>query len=237
MFKNILILLISLLLHSCAISSPSNTKSTTKPTTIKKTKETTKSNSTNQPTRQKQIDNKTESKEQKNNEVVKPNEPQQPKPKVRFKDTTTIEMEPIYASKQQNKNEEIDTNNPIKKEIELANNLLEKGEIQKAKEKFSILTSTLPYGDSLYYEAHFGEIECLIAQNNIQTAKKLLQDLLEDKNLNSETEAKTLVRLGQIECVLSNPTLAENYFSKLKTKYPRSIYIKVANCDFLKKNR
>jgi len=208
-------------------------KSTTKPTTIKKTKDNNKIDPKNQSNKPKPSSNKTETKEPKSDETIKTEQP--PKPKVRFKDTTSIEMEPIYATKQQIKNEEFDNKNPFIKEIELANSLLEQGEIQKAKEKFTILSSTLPYGDSLYYEAHFGEIECLIAQKDITSAKKLLQELLEDKKINSETEAKTLVRLGQIECVLSNPSVAENYFDKLKSKYPRSIYIKVANCNFLKK--
>ena len=216
------------------MSSPSNMKSAAKPTTIKKSTESNKTDKKKQPTKQNPTEEKPDEVQVKSEKTIQ-EQPQPTKPKVRFKDTTVIEMEPIYAIKKQPNNEKNERTNPIIKEIENANNLLEKGDVQKAKEKFAIIYSTLPYGDSLYYEARFGEIECIIALKDIMMAKKLLEELLEDKYLNSETEEKTLVRLGQIECVLSNPNTAENYFNKLKSKYPRSIYIKVANCNFLKK--
>lgn len=216
------------------MSSPSNMKSAAKPTTIKKSTESNKTDKKKQPTKQNPTEEKPDEVQVKSEKTIQ-EQPQPTKPKVRFKDTTVIEMEPIYAIKKQPNNEKNERTNPIIIEIENANNLLEKGDVQKAKEKFAIIYSTLPYGDSLYYEARFGEIECIIALKDIMMAKKLLEELLEDKYLNSETEEKTLVRLGQIECVLSNPNTAENYFNKLKSKYPRSIYIKVANCNFLKK--
>lgn len=229
-----LLIIISFLLYSCAVSSPSSMKSSSKPTPIKKTADTSTIESKkqiNKPTNNtKKTDNKSVTKKEDKQETPPPQ-----KPKVRFEDTTRIEMEPIYALKPSQETSNKSSKNPIDKEIELANQLLEHGETEKAREKFSILSSTLPYGDSLYYEAKFGEIECLIAQNNIVQAKKLLQELNKDKGINAETEEKTLVRLGQIECIQNNQPEAETYFNQLKNKYPRSIYLKVANCNFLKK--
>ncbi len=229
---NIIIFLLSFLLYSCAVSSPSAMKSAKKPTPIKSNIDTIATESKGKkpitkPT-SKPSDNKTK-KEEKNQQAT----PQ--KPKVRFEDTTKIEMEPIYALKQNQAESVKKTINPIEKEIETANKLLENGQFDKAIEHFTILAGTLPSGDSLYYEAKFGEIECLIAKNNIVQAKSLLQNLLKDKKINSETEEKTLVRLGQIECIQTNQANADIYFNQLRTKYPRSIYLKVANCNFLKK--
>lgn len=236
MYK-ILLCLLAFLLYSCAVSSPSSMKSAKKPTTIKSNMDTTATESKNQQPKGKSksnpkpIDNETKTKKEEDKQTqVTP-----PKPKIRFEDTTKIEMEPIYALKQSQTNTKSNTKNPIEKEIEFANKLLENGELDKAKEKFSILVATLPYGDSLYYEAKFGEIECLVAQNNINSAKTLLLELNKDENINSETKEKTLVRLGQIECIQNNQNAAENYFNQLRNEFPRSIYLKVANCNFLKK--
>lgn len=221
--------------YSCAVSSPSSMKTANKPTPIKKLQDTAistqKKPSNLQNSEKKSSDSKTKTK--KEEDVRKSNTPS--KPKIRFEDTTKIEMEPIYALKYQQSSSDKSKINPIESELESANQLLEKGESEKARQKFAILASTLPNGDSLYYEAKFGEIECLIAQNNIVKAKELLLELNNDKNITSEPEEKTLVRLGQIECIQNNSTMAEIYFNKLKNKYPRSIYIKVANCNFLKK--
>lgn len=234
MYK-ILLCLILFMFYSCGVSSPSSMQSYKKPTAIKTNNDSntsvSKSSKPKPKTSTKPDENKTNSKkEDEKQQKVPP-----PKPKIRFEDTTQIEMEPIYAFKQIQADSKSKNNNPIEKEIENANKLLENRELEKAKEKFSVLAATLPYGDSLYYEAKFGEIECLIAQNKIIDSKKLLQDLLKDSNINSETEEKTLVRLGQIECIQKNQTSAENYFNQLREKYPRSIYLKVANCYFLQK--
>lgn len=233
MYK-ILLCLLAFLLYSCVVSSPSSMRSAKKPTTINSNIDTIATEAKNQQTKGKSksntkpTDNKTKTKKEEDKQTqVTP-----PKPKNRFEDTTKIEMEPVYALKQSQANPK----NPIEKEIEFANKLLENGELDKAKEKFSILVATLPYGDSLYYEAKFGESECLIAQNNINSAKKLLLELNKDENVNSETKQKTLVRLGQIECIQSNQNAAENYFNQLRNEFPRSIYLKVANCNFIKKN-
>lgn len=229
-----LLFIISFLLYSCAVSSPSSMKSSNKPTPIKKSSDTSTIEQKKQKSKPTSNTKSTDSKPKIKNEGKEQTPPPQ-KIKVRFEDTTKIEMEPIYALKPNQEISKKKSNNPIEKEIELTNQLLEKGEVEIAREKFSVLASTLPYGDSLYYEAKFGEVECLIAQRNITQAKKLLQELSKDKGINAVTEEKTLVRLGQIECIQNNSQAANNYFNQLKNKYPRSIYLKVANCNFLKK--
>lgn len=222
MKKNILILLL-LLFVGCSVSSP-----TAKTSTKKKTKENvvvnTKENKSNNEIKEQQTKTK--------KSIDTANIAKKDKRTVRFKDTAVIEMEPIYAKKQKSENTK---DNYISKEIDKANKLMDLGKFDEAMKIYLMLTSTLQVGDDFYYEAKFGEIECLIGTKKIEQAKELLLNLINDPQLNSETEEKTLVRLGQIECLNKDKSKSEFYFDRLRKKYPESIYLKVANCDFLKK--
>lgn len=111
----------------------------------------------------------------------------------------------------------------------------DKGNYNDACEKFNHLASIVSEEDSIFYEASFYIIECIIVENRLEEAKDKLGKMLIDTKLPVTVLEKTLVRMGQIECYGNNRKQAEMYFSRLKELNPSSIYLKVANCDFLNK--
>jgi TolA-binding protein len=155
------------------------------------------------------------------------------KSSIRFADTTSVDLEPLYAQKIGKSKNNI-VNNYIDSLYNEGINYMDEGELDEAQAIFSTLTQTLLPGDSLYYEANFMEIECIISKNEISKAETLLKNLYQDKEITEQAYEKVLVRLGQIECVKANNGASKIYFDELKKKYPNSIYLKVANCNFLK---
>ncbi len=160
------------------------------------------------------------------------------KSSIRFADTTSVDLAPIYAQKLINTSKV--KNNPtnyIDSTYNQGVNYMDEGKLDEAQAIFSTLTQTLLPGDSLYYEANFMEIECIISKNDISKAETMLNKLYNDKEITDQAYEKVLVRLGQIECVKTNQGASKKYFDELKKKYPKSIYLKVANCNFLKQKK
>jgi len=105
---------------------------------------------------------------------------------------------------------------------------------EQACNQFQFWTETLMPGDSLHSEARFYLAECLIADNDIKNAEKRLLELYADKKVMGATKQKVIVRLGQVNCVLRKGDLAKKYFDELKKKYPKSIYIAIADCAYIR---
>lgn len=148
--------------------------------------------------------------------------------KQRFIDTTLVQLPDVVQSSTHISNEF----------GELFNSALidfDNKQFKSAEKKFSSIKSTLNEDDSLYYEAEFYLIECIIAENQILNAKKRLELLFMDKRLSDNLLERVLVRLGQIHCALNDKKNAIVFFSKLENLNPNSIYMKVANCEFLDK--
>ena len=93
------------------------------------------------------------------------------------------------------------------------------------------MLNTLSPADSLYYEITFYLSECLIVKDKFVEAEEVLKMLVNRPNIPSDVIQKSLVRLGQIYCVVSRPAEANKVFTKLKTDFPRSKYIPLANCE------
>ncbi len=105
----------------------------------------------------------------------------------------------------------------------------------KACPKFKELLSAFPTGDSLNYETSFMNCECLLQEQSLNEAEKALKVLLGDKRLPSSVRERVLLRLGHIACAKDEFNVANGYFSRLEKEFPKSPYLKIANCKSIKK--
>lgn len=114
---------------------------------------------------------------------------------------------------------------------ENALNLFNSGNYTTSLEKFKALSETLKENDTLIYETQYYIAECHISRNEFSQAMDILKKLEITADNNSEIMQKTLVRLGQMYCILNMKKDANGYFKKLKSRFPNSNYNKVANCN------
>lgn len=133
-------------------------------------------------------------------------------------------------------NEEVyinsDNNNlDIIQNYESALGLFDEGNYTAASEKLKALSETLKENDTLTHETKFYIAECHIAKNEFSQAMEILKKLEKNQNKSSEITQKTLVRLGQIYCVLDMKKESKQYFEKLKKSFPNSIYLKLSQCE------
>jgi TolA-binding protein len=156
--------------------------------------------------------------------------PEKEKPKqnegyLEFSDTTIIELKP----------EEAKYLTPLEREFIKYVEAFNKEEYDKACSKMQTYAETFAVGDSLKYEAEFYTCECLIFKTDIDQAEEKLLELIKNPHINDHIRQKALVRLGQVYCYKDDKENAKKYFDLLATQFPNSIYLKVANCDLVKK--
>jgi TolA-binding protein len=146
--------------------------------------------------------------------------------KMRFSDTTVIEIDAdVKSTKTEN----------IQKRFESALSDFDKDNYDKACQDAQVFAESFSEGDSLYFEAQFLWSECMIVKNDIEGAKKVLNQIYKDENTPQNIFEKVLVRLGQAYCADGKESEANKLFSRLKKEYPKSIYIKLATCDAVNK--
>lgn len=143
-------------------------------------------------------------------------------------DTLIIKLPPIYIEESKN-NRRIS----LSVELDSAIYLFNSGKYDEACSKFAILQETLKEKDSLYFESVFYSAECLIVNNEYKLANNLLNDIM-NNNLSDNLKQRVLLRQGHLLCALNDENTAQWYFDKLKKDFPKSIYIKLANCNTLK---
>ncbi|MDX9790979.1 MAG: hypothetical protein RBT61_09145 [Candidatus Kapabacteria bacterium] len=146
----------------------------------------------------------------------------------RFTDTTIIRLPDVLPVKLQVSDE-------LKQLFDSAVEDMDAQRFDSAMKKLTGIKSSLNTDDSLYYESEFYLIECIISMNHLDEALIRLESLLAEQPNDSILE-RVLVRLGQIHCAKSNQRKAAMYFTRLADTNPNSIYLKVANCDFLNKS-
>ncbi len=100
--------------------------------------------------------------------------------------------------------------------------------------KFDAFSGMLRKNDSLYFETMFFKSECKILNNELGSAKTILETLLDNNKTPTAILEKILVRLGQVYCVTDSKAKAEEMFTRLKTEYPNSIYLRLADCSVVK---
>lgn len=105
------------------------------------------------------------------------------------------------------------------------------GNIKKAKNIFSFMKESLLEDDPLWFESAYYYGECLIAENNFKSSLNVFLEILAKNDIPDFVNERSLVRTGQVYCVLNDDKKAFNYFLKLRNKYPRSQYLEVADCS------
>lgn len=143
-------------------------------------------------------------------------------------DTVFIKLPPIYINESSENKER-----SLSVELDSAIYLFNNGKYEDACERFGILQETLKEKDSLYYEAVFYSAECLIVHNEYKLANRLLNDIMNNE-LSTNLKQRVLLRQGHILCALGDESTAQWYFDKLKSDFPNSIYLKLADCNTLK---
>lgn len=144
--------------------------------------------------------------------------------KARFSDTTVVELPPIYSG----------SGASLAYDFDQAIKEFDASEFASACEKIRFFAGTFAEGDSLYYESMFYLSECEIVDNNVHKSKNILSDLLDEEGCPDSIHERCLIRLGQVYCVLGDEAKAKEYFQRLITRFPNSIYISIANCESIK---
>ncbi|MBM2813575.1 MAG: hypothetical protein HW421_337 [Ignavibacteria bacterium] len=165
---------------------------------------------------------------------LKPEEKVAPKKKKRFSDTTVIE----YSSKTVEKSMPLTGELPEQYEksaFEKAVELFDGEQYNEACSKFQELSTQFRPPDSMFYEIAFYVADCFIYKEDYRTAEISLKKILIDRKAPSTVLEKVFVRLGQLFCVLKRTKDANLMFSKLKRDFPHSDYLKLANCESIKK--
>jgi len=159
----------------------------------------------------------------------------------RFLDTNIIQLPTIMAmekpKKETAKAKDNQGNSNADYEMELLFNEaikeFDNEDYQSSCPKFQSIVGTYLSTDSIYYEAKYYSNECLIVQNQINAAKLGLEKMYSDSKTPSEILERVIVRLGQINCLLKKDNIAQKYFDELKNRFPQSIYLKVASCEYI----
>ncbi|GAB1370550.1 hypothetical protein MASR1M45_06110 [Candidatus Kapaibacterium sp.] len=148
--------------------------------------------------------------------------------KQRFQDTTFIKLPDVKLGEDEpDKSMDVVLNDAIK--------TFENGDYENSCTKFQSLSSTIDSQSPIYHDIEFYLAECLVIKNQLNEAKKKFEILLSDNEIPDKTLEKVLVRIGQIYCAQDEKKIASTFFSRLENLNPNSIYLKVANCDFLNK--
>ena len=144
----------------------------------------------------------------------------------RFADTTYIYLDGA------NSRNEIEISETSHEELyRQALNKFNNEDYNSACNNFKVFLENYTLRDNIYYDARFHLGECLVLNNSISEAIDIFNNILNSQNVPDEVIQQALVRLGQVYCSQNKMSLAQRYFTRLRNEYPKSIYLKVANCN------
>ncbi|MDC1068237.1 hypothetical protein OAQ99_03650 [Candidatus Kapabacteria bacterium] len=115
--------------------------------------------------------------------------------------------------------------------FEIAIDYYEAGNIEKSKGIFSFMKESLLEDDPLWYESSYYLGECLVNENNFKESLTVFSEILSKEDIPDFVNERSLVRAGQIHCVLGEESEAIKYFLMLRKYYPSSQYLEVADCS------
>ncbi len=144
--------------------------------------------------------------------------------KDRFSDTTVI-----YLS-EDSKFMADGSSSPFQNMYLQAVNFFNTQDFNSACNLFKNIVEKYQEKDDIYYDSGFYTAECLILANDLETAEKMLINILDASSVSSAILEKVIVRLGHVYCLQGKESIAQRYFTRLKNEYPNSEYLKVANC-------
>ncbi|MBS4001658.1 MAG: hypothetical protein KGZ71_14370 [Desulfobulbaceae bacterium] len=153
------------------------------------------------------------------------------KPRPRFSDTTVVDLPPVTVATTLDESKIVRN---LDKEFSQAVKLFEQKKYDSACDRFTQYRETLDPKDSLYFEAIFYISECFVVQNKFAEAERNLLLLYSSGLTPDSIFEKTLIRLGHINCALKREQKASVFFKELGDKYPSSIYLPLADCEFIK---
>ncbi|MFP4368361.1 MAG: hypothetical protein ACLFR2_02165 [Candidatus Kapaibacterium sp.] len=142
----------------------------------------------------------------------------------RFSDTTIVLADPVYA-------QYLESSGNIDDVYKKALRQFDDKSYESACAAFSLLVSTLPQSDSLYYESAFYKSECRIMNDEMDKALELLLELAGNDLTPAAVLEKSLVRIGHIYCYKGKDETAQRYFKRLKKEFPASPYLELADCS------
>ena len=144
----------------------------------------------------------------------------------RFADTTYIYLDGA------NSGNEVEISETSHEELyRQALNKFNNEDYNSACNNFKVFSENYTLRDAIYYDARFHLGECLVLNNSISEAIDIFNNILNSQNVPDEVIQQALVRLGQVYCSQNKMSLAQRYFTRLRNEYPKSIYLKVANCN------
>lgn len=175
--------------------------------------------------------------------------------KQRFSDTSYINLNNIVYSEKPIIKKEVNTkkanhakltsdklNNTQDKnkkaiinEYQIAISLFNDDKFDQASPIINKLIKEFSDSDTLKYEALFYRSECLIQEGKIKKSIRILLSLIDNKLSTASVLEKSLVRIGHLYCIENNKQVAEIYFNRLRIEFPKSLFIKLANCSVVNK--
>lgn len=93
----------------------------------------------------------------------------------------------------------------------------------------------LPDNDSLRCETLYYLSECSISKKEFGKSISVLTDLIKKSDMPKSIHERALLRLGQVQCISGNSSNAAKTFDKFKKEFPKSEYLKLADCETIKK--
>lgn len=115
-----------------------------------------------------------------------------------------------------------------------ANVLFDEGKYSEAQKQFIDVVEDASTPNSIRFESQFMVAECGIQSSDYKVAYNNLIVLNNQHGLSATVHEKVLLRLGQLLCTQNNNQKAQEYFNELKSKYPTSRFLPLANCNSLK---
>jgi hypothetical protein len=140
-------------------------------------------------------------------------------------DTNIIVLEPLVT-----KYDDMSDEESIAGQLDDISDLLNNGFIDQACNLAEVLYNSLDSDSEEKWEARFYMGECRVAKNDLAAASRIFSEIMQSGDRGIARE-KTLIRMGQIKCLESQPAEASKLFIKLRTEYPRSIYLPLAKCE------
>ncbi len=136
----------------------------------------------------------------------------------RHKDTTIIYLNTIEK-------------NPINTKLNEAVKDIDNENYKKAYSQLNTIFESIQPENKLYNIVYYYLGECELFLNKIEEAEKRFNRIISSKDNSEAIIERSLIRMGQINCLRKQNEKALFYFQKLKEDFPNSIYSAFAKCS------
>jgi|GEM_PF-6511603 len=139
-------------------------------------------------------------------------------------DTLIINLQPLVY-----KYSEANNIKALEQQLQDISDMLDSGMTEQACSLSNGLWESLTEENEMKWHARYFMGECMVAKNDLDAATEIFEEIMASE-AKKEGREKSIIRLGQIMCLKGNPSAAEDYFIQLRTDFPKSIYIPLAQC-------